>query len=361
MRLRRLWLTDFRGYETADVAFDGDLTAVLGPNGHGKTNLLEAIGYLATLESFRGAPVDALIRVGADRAIVRAEGEREGRQLLLEAEIVRNGRNRTMLNRQPLRRARDLLGALRVTVFAPDDLILVKGGPGERRRYLDDTLVALHPRFDQIRGDLDKILRQRGALLKGSGGRLTDEVELTLDVFDAKLTEVGECLVRARIKLTEELEPVLEEAYRQVSRSAVRISLRHDPPWMATGLADALRTTRRDDLRRGVTTVGPHRDDLDIDLDGMPARTHASQGEQRCLALALRLGSHEVVTRRTDSAPILLLDDVFSELDPDRSAALLESLPDGQTILSTAGPLPEGAVPGRILAVREGTVAPVVD
>lgn len=361
MQLRRLWLTDFRGYETADVTFDRDLTAVLGPNGHGKTNLLEAIGYLATLESFRGAPVDALVRMGADRAIVRAEGEREGRELLLEAEIVRNGRNRTMLNRQPLRRARDLLGALRVTVFAPDDLILVKGGPGERRRFLDDTLVALHPRFDQIRGDLDKILRQRGALLKGSGGRLTDEVELTLDVFDAKLTDVGERLARAREKLIGELEPVLEEAYRRVSRGAARVSLRHDAPWMAAGLAEALVAARREDLRRGVTTVGPHRDDLEIELDGMPARTHASQGEQRCLALALRLGSHEVVTRRTDSPPILLLDDVFSELDPDRSAALLDSLPEGQTILSTAGPLPEGAVPGRILAVRDGTATSMID
>lgn len=356
MHLRRLWLTDFRGYESAEVTLDPGLTAVLGPNGHGKSNLLEAIAYLATLDSFRGAPIDALVRVGADRAIVRAEGERGGRELLLEAEIVRNGRNRAMLNRQPLRRARDLLGALRVTVFAPDDLVLVKGSPGERRRYLDDTLVALHPRFDALRTDLDRILRQRTALLKGSGGRLTTEVELTLDVFDAKLVDVGEQLARARRKLVEELEPVLGEAYRRVARTNAAISLRYEPAWMENGLAAALQDARRDDLRRGVTTVGPHRDDLDVVLDAMPARTHASQGEQRCLALALRLGSHEVVTRRTEHPPVLLLDDVFSELDPDRSAALLESLPDGQTILSTAGPLPEGADPGRTLRIHDGTV-----
>lgn len=356
MHLRRLWLTDFRGYETAEVTFDPELTAVLGPNGHGKTNLLEAIGYLATLESFRAAPIDALVRVGADRAIVRAEGVRDGRELLLEAEIVRNGRNRAMLNRQPLRRARDLLGALRVTVFAPDDLVLVKGGPGDRRRYLDTTLTALHPRYDALRGDLDRILRQRAALLKGSGGRLTDEVELTLEVFDAKLVEVGERLARARQRLTAELEPVLTDAYRSVARKPATITLSYDPPWMSEGLAAALATARRDDLRRGVTTVGPHRDDLEITLDGLPSRTHASQGEQRCLALALRLGSHEVVTRHTDDPPILLLDDVFSELDPDRSDALLESLPVGQTVLSTAGGLPPGAAPRRVLNVFENRV-----
>ena len=257
MHLRRLWLTDFRGYETAEVTFDDGLTAVLGPNGHGKSNLLEAIGYLATLGSFRGAPNEALVRVGADRAIVRAEGEREGRALLLEAEIVRNGRNRAQINRQPLRRARDLLGALRVTVFSPDDLVLVKGSPGDRRVYLDDTLVALHPRYDQARTDLDKVLRQRGALLKQAGGRLTDEVELTLDVFDAKLTAAGEYLAGARRKLTEELGPVLEQAYRDLARTEASVTATYDPPWMATGLADALAASRRDDLRRGVSTVGP--------------------------------------------------------------------------------------------------------
>lgn len=356
MHLRRLWLTDFRGYHDADVTFDAGLTAVVGPNGQGKTNLLEAIGYLATLGSFRGAPTDALVRAGADRAIVRAEGEREGRSLLLEAELLVNGRNRAQINRQPLKRARDLLGALRVTVFSPDDLALVKGSPGERRTYLDDTLVALHQRNDQLRSDLDRILRQRGALLKQAGGRLTPEVELTLDVFDAKLVQAGEALGAARRELVVELEPLLADAYDRVARKAADVRAVYSPPWMAEGLAAALVAARRDDLRRGVSTVGPHRDDLDLVLGGLPSRTHASQGEQRSMALALRLAAHEVVTRRVDTPPVLLLDDVFSELDPERSDALLGSLPAGQTVLSTAGALPEGAVAGTVLRVREGVV-----
>ncbi|MCU1496198.1 MAG: replication and repair protein RecF [Acidimicrobiales bacterium] len=356
MHLRRLWLTDFRSYHEADVTFDEGLTAVVGPNGQGKTNLLEAIGYLATLGSFRGAPNDALIRSGAERAIVRAEGEREGRQLLLEAELSATGRNRAQLNRQPLRRARDLLGALRITAFSPDDLALVKGSPGDRRGYLDETLVALHPRHDQLRSDLDRILRQRGALLKQAGGRLTTEVELTLDVFDAKLTTAGEALAHARQELVADLEPILGAAYDRVARRSAEVRAVYQPPWMADGLAAALVAARRDDLRRGVSTVGPHRDELELVLGGLPARTHASQGEQRSLALALRLGSHEVVTRRTDTPPVLLLDDVFSELDPDRSVALLESLPAGQTVLSTASALPPGTVPGKVLHVHEGVV-----
>lgn len=356
MHLRRLWLTDFRSYHEADVAFDEGLTAVVGPNGQGKTNLLEAIAYLATLGSFRGAPTDALIRVGADRAVVRAEGDREGRSLLLEAELVAGGRNRAQLNRQPLRRARDLLGALRVTVFSPDDLALVKGSPGERRSYLDAVLAAVHPRNEQAQTDLDRILRQRGALLKQAGGRLTAEVELTLDVFDAKLTTAGETLAGARRDLVARLEPLLGDAYDRVARESAEVHATYDPPWMAEGLAAALAASRKDDLRRGVSTVGPHRDDLELVIGGLPGRTHASQGEQRSLALALRLAAHEVVTRATDAAPVLLLDDVFSELDPDRSDALLRTLPEGQTVLSTAGPLPERAVPGKLLRVHDGVV-----
>lgn len=357
MQLRRLWLTDFRGYHQVDVGLDAGLTAVVGPNGQGKTNLLEAIGYLASLDSFRGAPAEALIRVGAERAVIRAEGERDGRRLLLEAELSASGRNRAQLNRQPLRRARDLLGALRVTVFSPDDLTLVKGSPSDRRRYLDETLVALHPRHDQTRSDLDRILRQRGALLKQAGGRLTPEVELTLDVFDAKLATAGEVLAVARRSLVADLEPVLDAAYERVARSGALVRAIYEPAWMADGLAAALVASRRADLRRGVSTVGPHRDELELVLDAMPARTHASQGEQRSLALALRLAAHEVVTRSTGTPPVLLLDDVFSELDPERSAALLASLPDGQTVLSTATALPDGAVPGTILRVSDGTVS----
>ena len=356
MQLRRLWLTDFRCYTELEIDFDPGLTAVVGPNGQGKTNVLEAVAYLATLASFRGAPLDALVRVGADRAVVRAEAERDGRDLLLEAELLVNGRNRTQLNRQPLRRARDLLGALRVTVFSPDDLALVKGSPGERRTFLDTTLSSLHQRYDQARNDLDRVLRQRGALLKQAGGRLTAEVELTLDVFDAKLVEAGERLADARADLVADLAPDLGAAYDAVARRPAAVVATYDPPWRREGLASALAAARRDDLRRGVSTVGPHRDDLDLTLGGLPARTHASQGEQRSLALALRLASHAVVERRTETAPVLLLDDVFSELDPGRSAALVASLPRGQAVLTTASGLPPGAEPGRILTVHDATV-----
>jgi hypothetical protein len=191
VRLDRVWLTDVRSYASADISLAPGLTALLGDNGQGKTNVLEAIAWLATLSSFRGAPTEALIRRGVDRAVIRAEGEREGRSILIEAELVASGRNRVLVNRQPLKRARDLLGVLRVTVFAPDDLDLVKGGPAERRRYLDDALVASHPRYDALRSEVDKVLKQRNALLKNAGGRLDESAAFTLDVWDAKLVEAG--------------------------------------------------------------------------------------------------------------------------------------------------------------------------
>lgn len=356
MHLARLWLTDFRSYASADIAFAPGLTALLGANGEGKTNVMEAIGYLATLSSFRGAPNEAMVRAGASSAIIRAEGDREGRALLIEAELAPSGRGRVQVNRQKLARARDLLGALRVSVFAPDDLDLVKGGPAERRRYLDDALVARRPALDPLRSDLDRILRQRNALLKQAGGRLSAEVEATLAVWDAKLVETGEALADARADLVTELAPALDIAYTQVAGRPVPVTVAYDAPWRDGGLAAALADARRDELRRGVSLVGPHRDDLVVHLDGLPSRTHASQGEQRSLALAMRLSAHRVVTDATGSPPILLLDDVFSELDPDRSAALLEHLPTGQTVLSSAAGLPPGAEPELVLRVEGASV-----
>jgi DNA replication and repair protein RecF len=363
VKVTRLLLTDFRCYEQAEVTFADGLTAVLGPNGQGKTNLLEAVAYLATLESFRGAPTEAMIRQGASAAIVRAEGERDGRELLLEAELVAGGRSRVQVNRQRLARSRDLLGALRVSVFAPDDLALVKGGPGERRRYLDHALVALHVRNDRLRSDLDRVLKQRNALLKQCiGGKGFDEsAAFTLDVWDAKLTEAGEALATARLELIARLGPALTSAYAAVASVAgddVQVGVAYDAPWMAEGLAAALAAARKDELRRGVTLVGPQRDDLVLTIGGRPARTHASQGEQRSLALALRLAAHAVVTDATGTAPVLLLDDVFSELDPGRSDALLASLPAGQTIITSASGLPPGAVPDLVLRVSQATVEP---
>jgi DNA replication and repair protein RecF len=353
----RIWLTDFRNYTTAETALAPGLTVVVGGNGEGKTSLLEAVGYLATLSSFRGAPTEALVRHGSERAVVRAEGMRGPRELLLEAEVPVSGRARVAVNRQPLKRNRDLLGALRVTVFSPDDLILVKGGPGERRRYLDDALVALHPKNDALRSELERVLRQRNTLLRQLGGRLTADGASTLDVWDAKLVEVGEALAAAREALVETLEPVLARAYGNVAGHSMAVWAHYSAPWREKGLAAALTLARADELRRGISLVGPQRDELVLELEGRPARTHASQGEQRALALALRLAAHQVIAGAVGEPPVLLLDDVFSELDPVRSEALIAHLPPGQALLTTAHALPPGAPPDLVLQVRRGEIS----
>ena len=358
--LARLELRAFRNYEAADLEPAAGLTVVTGGNGEGKTNLLEAIGWLATLSSFRGAPGEALVRDGDERAVLRASIVRTGaegaaRTTLVEAELTRTGRDRVLVNRSPLQRSRDLLGTLRTTVFSPDDLALVKGGPGERRRYLDDLLVACAPRHAATRADLERVLRQRGALLRSAGGRATPDVVTTLDVWDAKLTELGEALGRARSRLVERLTPLVRAAHTDVAGDeAAEVGLVYAPPWRDGGLEAALGAARIEDLRRGVTTVGPHRDDLDVFLEARAARTHASQGEQRSLALALRLAGHHLVADVTGTWPVLLLDDVFSELDVARAGALLRALPAGQALLSTAVGLPAGATPELVVRVREG-------
>ena len=360
MLLRHLWLTDFRNYHQVEVELATGLTAIVGDNGQGKSNLLEAVGYLATLGSFRGAPVEALVRHGTPTATVRAEVEREGRELLIEAELAPRGRNRIQVNRQRLHRSRDLLGALRVSVFAPDDLSLVKEGPAERRRYLDEALVAAQPRLDGLRGEVDRVLRQRNALLRQTAGRLSGDAGLTLDVWDAKLVAAGEELVRERLGLLEQLRPALAEGYERLAGGptgpGAEVTATYRSAWVDRGLETALAEGRADDVRRGMSLVGPHRDDVELAIGGLPARTHASQGEQRSLALALRLAAHEVVARLVGSPPVLLLDDVFSELDPHRSRALLDALGHAQTLLTTAGALPELAVPERVLRVEGGSV-----
>jgi len=358
VHVRTLWLTDFRSYTSAELDLAPGLTAVVGANGEGKTNLLEALAWLATLSSFRSAPTEALVRRGAPFAIVRALAERDGRELLVEAQLQPHGRNRVLVNRQPLRRARDLLGSLQVTVFTPDDLEIVKDGPGERRRFLDDALVALHPRNDGLRADVDKVLRQRNALLRQAAGRLDEGAAFTLDVWDERLSDSGEALAAARADLLERMRPVLAATYDTLAREPAEVTARYDAPWRDTGLAAALRAARAADVRRGVSTVGPHRDDIVFTIEGAPARTYASQGEQRTLALALRLAVHDVVTDTSGSPPVLLLDDVFSELDPDRGAALLAHLPAGQTLLTTASGLPPGADPQVVMRLAGGAIGP---
>ncbi len=357
MIVDHLELVDFRNYERGAFDLTAGTTVVIGDNGQGKTNLAEAMAFLASLTSFRGAPTDALVRVGADTAIIRATiREDDGRESLIEIELAKIGRSRVQVNRQRLGRVRDLLGTVRVTVFSPDDLTIVKGGPGDRRRFLDDTLVALAVKYDAIRLELDRIVRQRNTLLKQAGGRLTEEIEMTLDVWDAKFAAVADQFGHARATLVARLAPMVNEAYEQLAGDATAIDLHYEPEWRRTGLAAGLAAARPTDVRRGVTTVGPHRDEFALSINGLPSRTHASQGEQRTLALSLRLAAHRLVTERTGTAPVLVLDDVLSELDDHRATALLEHLPAGQIVITTASELPPAARADRILRIVHGAV-----
>lgn len=359
--LKRLWLSDFRNYGSLELGLDAGRVVLSGRNGQGKSNVLEAVGMLGSMRSFRGAPTDALIRAGAERAVVRAEavtGPPDApRELLVEIELARGRPNRVQVNRQRVSRRGDLLGLVPTTVFGPDDLELVKGGPGVRRDFLDDLLVQLHPRNDRIRSDVDKVLRQRNALLRSAGGRLTPDVEATLMVWNAKFAEAGEAWGQARRELVDRLGPRVEAAYAALAGEGHPVVLRYDPPWRTAGLGAELEAARADELRRGVTLVGPHRDELEVWLSAMPARTHASQGEQRTLALSLRIAGHHELAELRGTAPLLLLDDVFSELDPGRAAALLSLLVADQTIVTTASATPpvEGVV--RHLVVDAGSIA----
>ncbi len=360
--IKQLELLDFRNYEHAVFKLDTGVTAVLGRNGQGKTNVVEALGYLATLGSFRGVANDALIRTGAETAIIRADAVgADRREYLIEAELNRSGRNRIQVNRQRTNRSRDLLGVIRVTVFAPDDLVLIKGGPGERRRFCDDALVATSVRFDAVRLELDRILKQRNRLLKQVGGRssrsgLDADAATTLDVWDAKFADVGEQLGAGRADLVAQLQPLVATAYAELADQEVPIDMVYDPPWRRDGLATAVAAARSDDLQRVVTTVGPHRDDVELSIGGLPARSHASQGEQRTLALALRLATHRLVAEIVGTPPILILDDVLSELDPGRATALLTHVPEGQVIITSASPLPAAARPDHVIKIDRGTV-----
>lgn len=371
MELRRLWLTDFRCYRELDLELGPGATVVRGPNGQGKTSLLEAVSWIATARSFRGVPDAALVRSGTEQAIVRAESTRGGSDVLVEAEIRATGRNRILVNRQPLPRRRELAEALRVTVFAPDDLELVKGGPSGRREYLDDLLVASATRYDAASTDFERVLKHRNALLKS--GRRDAETTTTLDVFDEQLARAGGEMVRGRLRLVARLAPWLHQAYEELAGAPSEVRGVYEADWsdepldvdsvdaVEPRLLAALAARRPDELDRRVTLVGPHRDELRITLDGLGARTHASQGEQRTLALALRLAGHRVVTDVVGEDPVLLLDDVFSELDPARATALVAALPAGQTLVTTAGVVPDTVRPERWLRVVDGTVQPDPD
>jgi DNA replication and repair protein RecF len=368
MRLDRVEVRQFRSYTEATFDLSPGLTVLRGANGSGKTNLLEAIGYLADLSSFRGAPTEALVRFAppvhlddvdspnADAeaptsTVIRGFGSIDARRMEIETEIGVGRRNRTLINKQPVTRVRDAAEALRVSVFSPDDLVLVKGGPAERRRYLDELGARLHPRNDALLTEFDRVLRQRNALLKQCAGRLDSSAALTLDVWDAKLATVGTRVAELRRSLVDRLTPAVSQAYADIADRRAPVVMTIRPSWSGS-LDDALAAGRTTDVRRGVSLLGPHRDDIEALIEGRPSRTHSSQGEQRTLSLALRLAAHRVVGEELGRMPLLLLDDVFSELDPDRSDALVRHLPPGQSVLATAGALPPAAIVESLVEIR---------
>jgi DNA replication and repair protein RecF len=329
------------------------LTVVTGDNGAGKTSLLEALAYASTLSSFRRSPRESLVCAGADRCTIRLESVEGERRSLVEIEITPGRRDRVQRNRQRVVRAQELLETLRVSVFTPDDLALVKGGPQERRSFLDDALVAARPRRLALRQTVERILHQRSALLRQSGGVASAEVLATLDVWDEKLAVAGKALVEAREAFLAELEPLATAAFRRLTRREDDLRLVYERSF-AGDLAEALARSRRDDLRRGTTTIGPQRDEIAITGGGLDARTQLSQGRQRCATLALRLAAHSAVTAVAGSPPVLLLDDAFSELDEATTGALLAELPPGQAVLTTAGSVPTGAHPAAIIRLIAG-------
>lgn len=343
MRLAWIELVDFRGYGQLRWEPAPGVNLLLGRNGAGKTNLLESVGFLAALRSFRRVPDSVLIRMGAERAVIRGEVRGAGTSTLIEVELPAEGRRRTQVNRERLNRSSDLLGKVRTVVFLPDDLDIVKRGPWYRRDLLDSLAVQIWPGAYRDQQEYERTLRQRNKLLKQMGWR-TDPV--SLDVWDERLSMAGGRVMERRLAAIRAIEGSARGFYGELSGQNTRVSIRYQAAWAgANGAAcddwstvfyEALGKSRSADMERRVSTMGPHRDDAILMLDEREARIRASQGEQRTLILALRLASHRAVEAATGEAPVLLLDDVFSELDGERSSALATSLPPAQTFITTA-------------------------
>ena len=350
----RLELHDFRNFQAVefDPSPDG-LTVVQGENGAGKTSLLEAIVYCSTLQSFRGAPREAVVRQGCTGAKLRCDVLAGSRKVEIEVELVLGQRDKAWHNAQRVPGTRGLLEVLRTTVFTPDDLVLVKGPPSGRRDFLDEVLDKSQPRLGADRTALERVLRHRNALLRQLGGRLDSEAAATLEVWDDRLTQIGERLASSRCQLVDSLSPFVAHAFTVLAGGAGEFNMRYVRSWDGS-LADALTAARREDLRRATTTVGPQRDDLELQAGGLDARSRLSQGRQRCVALALRLASHRLMTDVTGTSPVLLLDDAFSELDEATARALVGELPSGQALLTTAGELPPGATPKLVVRLSQG-------
>jgi DNA replication and repair protein RecF len=351
VHVTHLSLHDFRSYDVVDVELGPGVTAFIGRNGQGKTNLVEAIDYLSKLGSHRVATDAPLVRQGSVQAVVRANVARDDRVALLEVEINPGRSNRARVNKAPLPRARELLGLVRTVVFSPEDLALVKGDPSERRRFLDELLVLQAPRYAGVRADYDRVLKQRNALLKTAKqnrrGRPDEHFESTLAVWNGQLARVGAELLAARLTLVDQLTPLVAAAYAEVAPESGAASLAYQPSFelplalaptrdvLVTALEEALDARRAEEVDRGVSLVGPHRDELLLGLGPLPVKGYASHGESWSFALALRLASYDLLRAGGDD-PILILDDVFAELDTDRRDRLAMRVADAEQVLVTA-------------------------
>lgn len=376
MYLSHLSLADFRSYPEVELPLEPGVTAFVGPNGEGKTNLVEAVGYLATLTSHRVATDAPLVRLGAERAVIRGNVVRDRRATLIEIEIAPGRANRARVNRSAVPRPREVLGLLRTVLFAPEDMALVRGDPSDRRRFLDDLLVARAPRFAGVRSDYDRVLKQRNALLKSAGaavrasrGGAGGVADLrTLDVWDTHLAQAGAELLAARLELVEGLRPLVAKSYDAVAEGITKgdarmdyrsslgsdVALAPDRDVLAAALLDATGRMRRDEIERGISLVGPHRDDLVLSLGPTPAKGYASQGESWSFALALKLASYEML-RSSGDDPVLLLDDVFAELDGGRRARLARLVGHAEQVLVTT------AVPADVPEELAGARVDVMD
>ncbi|MFF0470334.1 DNA replication/repair protein RecF [Micromonospora zamorensis] len=373
MYVQRLELVDFRSYERVAVDLQPGANVLIGANGVGKTNLVEALGYVATLDSHRVATDAPLVRMGAASAVIRCAVVHDGRELLVELEIVPGKANRARLGRSPARRARDVLGALRLVLFAPEDLELVRGDPSERRRYLDDLLVNRQPRYAGVRADYERVVKQRNALLRTAylarktGGSRGGDLG-TLAVWDTHLAQHGAELLAGRLELVAALTPHVAKAYDAVAagRGAASIAYRPsielaepttDRAALAEALTAALAASRSAEIERGTTLVGPHRDELALTLGPLPAKGYASHGESWSFALALRLAGYDLL-RADGIEPVLVLDDVFAELDTGRRERLAELVGGASQLLVTCAvddDVPT-ALRGTRYQVGEGTV-----
>lgn len=349
MYVRHLGLSDFRSWASADIELEPGRTVFVGPNGYGKTNLVEALWYSSTLNSHRVATDAPLVRTGTSRAVVSTIVVNEGRELAVDLEIAVGRANKARLNRSPVRSPREVIGVLRAVLFAPEDLALVRGDPSERRRYLDELATVRRPRIAAVRADYEKALRQRTALLKSASGALhrgERSILDTLEVWDAQLAAHGAELMAARIDLVNQLAPEVEKAYQLLAPGSRPAAIGYRPS-VDTTLADqttgrleaalltALSDRRRVELERGVCLVGPHRDELELRLGEIAAKGFASHGESWSMALALRLAAYELL-RAEGTEPVLLLDDVFAELDGARRRALAGVAATAEQVLVTA-------------------------